>query len=184
MARSDPTLLDFALLGLLCGQSMSGYDIRKLFETTPIGRFSSSQGSIYPALQRLERGTLVKGTVQRATTLRPRKLYRLTAAGRAALVAWMKRPSEPRDVERRLDELCLRFAFMEHLLPRADRVAFTEQLCRALRTHVQYLEQHYRNVRGSMALHARLSLELGVEAYKVQLRWAERAAEAIRAESQ
>ena len=35
--------------------SMSGYDVRMVFERTPMSRFSSSPGSIYPVLKRLER---------------------------------------------------------------------------------------------------------------------------------
>ena len=36
--------LTFAILGLIYQQPRSGYDVGKIFSTTPMGRFSSSPG--------------------------------------------------------------------------------------------------------------------------------------------
>ncbi len=49
------TPLRLAILGLVAMHPQSGYDLRKIFETTPMGNFSSSPGAIYPALKSLEK---------------------------------------------------------------------------------------------------------------------------------
>ena len=58
MQSCDIPLLGHALLGLLHGSSLSGYDVRKIFTETPMGSFSNSPGAIYPALERLEKAGL------------------------------------------------------------------------------------------------------------------------------
>ena len=89
MKKKEPTPLEFALLGLMHPEPMSGYDLRKIFMTTALGNYSSSPGAIYPALRRLEKAGLVKGREDRSTTLRPRKLFRPSAEGRREI--WTRR---------------------------------------------------------------------------------------------
>jgi DNA-binding PadR family transcriptional regulator len=55
MRERQLTTLDYALLGLLDASPMSGYDVHKIFETTPLAHSGSSPGAAYPALKRLER---------------------------------------------------------------------------------------------------------------------------------
>jgi PadR family transcriptional regulator AphA len=88
MPRS-PSLLDHALLGLISQAPVSGYDLRKTFATTPMASFSDSPGAIYPALARLETNGLVRGHIVEGSGLRRRKIYSLTAAGKAKLADWL-----------------------------------------------------------------------------------------------
>ncbi len=64
MKNIKPTLLDYAILGLIQNQPLSGYAIRKLFEETALGNYSSSPGTIYPALSRLQKFDLVEKQAQ------------------------------------------------------------------------------------------------------------------------
>lgn len=98
------TPLSFALLGLVRMQPRSGYALRKVFETTPLGNYSSSPGSIYPALKSLEKAGLVQ--VRDAQDARGKGLYRLTAKGGEALDQWLRAPVGD------LGEAMLRFAFL------------------------------------------------------------------------
>jgi DNA-binding PadR family transcriptional regulator len=98
------TPLSYALLGLIRMLPRSGYALRKVFETTPLGNYSSSPGSIYPALKSLEKAGLVR-TVDTAET-RGKGLYHLAPAGGAALDQWQRAPVED------LGEAMLRFAFL------------------------------------------------------------------------
>jgi DNA-binding PadR family transcriptional regulator len=102
------TPLSYALLGLVKMEPRSGYALRKVFETTPLGSYSSSPGSIYPALKALQTQGLVEA---RGGDARGKGLYHLTAGGRAAFEAWLAAPVED------LGEAMLRFAF----LPEDDR---------------------------------------------------------------
>src|SRR5262245_53185039 len=108
MSPRKPSLLEFALLALVRRyQPCSGYDLRKIFTHTPMGRFSDSPGAIYPALKRLEAGGLIAGKVEGSRGLRQRKCYRLSARGTTALRQWLGRRVERSDVIRGIPELSL-----------------------------------------------------------------------------
>ena len=88
--KKEPTgsTLSLAILGLIAQAPCSGYDVRKVFATTPMGHFSASPGAIYPALKRLEKEGLIGGTVDRAQTLRPGRSTRsLRRGGRACAMS-------------------------------------------------------------------------------------------------
>ena len=101
--------LTLAILGLISQRPMTGYDLRKVFTTTPMWHFSSSPGAIYPALQRLENSGLIKGIVEGQDTLRPKRVYTLTEDGRQVLEQSLEQPITQDDVIRHRDDLVLRF---------------------------------------------------------------------------
>src|SRR5580704_12277438 len=68
-----PTL-GYALLGLLHQKPASGYDLRKIFSSTSLKSYSDSPGAIYPALGRLEKQGLIRGTVEEVSGLRRRQI--------------------------------------------------------------------------------------------------------------
>ena len=76
------------LLSLLAGEAMYGYQIVKEIEWRSSGYFQFKEGTLYPALHRLERSELVEGTWREADSGIPRRYYHITAkrtkgAGRA-----------------------------------------------------------------------------------------------------
>ena len=109
----ENSLLGYALLGLLQQQARSGYDLRKIFANTPMGTFSDSPGAIYPALQRLEKRDLVSSRVRESSGLRRRRLFRPTSFGKRAFKSWQTRAITREDVIHHVDELMLRFGFMD-----------------------------------------------------------------------
>jgi DNA-binding PadR family transcriptional regulator len=171
------TPLGYALLGLAHQEPRSGYDLRRLFATTPMGYFSSSPGAIYPALARLERGGLLASRVDTAQPLRPRRLYAITAKGEAALRAWATAPVTRGDVVRREGELDLRFAFLGGLAGPAESRRFLRSLATEIDAEVRSLTRHLVAMRTEASLHGRLALESGIEIYKARARWARRALE-------
>src|SRR5215475_12629833 len=114
MVQTD-SALGFALLGLLAQRPLSGYDLRKIFTSTPFSHFSDSPGAIYPAIRRLVR----RGWVLAAAPSggRRRRVLRTTPAGRRAWRAWLRRPPTRAEVVWYMDLLMIRFAFMDEALP-------------------------------------------------------------------
>ena len=105
-----PTSLDYAILGLVNQQPQTGYGIRKAFETTALGNYSSSPGVIYPALKRLqELGLVVNATINDTN----KKKFHCTEEGESILKEWLLKPIEVTDIAKYLNDLLLRFAFME-----------------------------------------------------------------------
>ena len=70
-----------------------GYQIARTIETRSQGVFEMKEGSLYPALHRLERQKLLASHWEEAEGRR-RKYYRLTAAGKHALAERRKEWAE------------------------------------------------------------------------------------------
>ena len=76
---------DSLLLCLLAQQSMYGYQIIKELEERSQGYFQFKEGTLYPALHRLEKAGLILGKWQMLSNGRPRRYYHLTANGHTKL---------------------------------------------------------------------------------------------------
>ncbi len=72
-------------LGVLTGQDLTGYDIKRTCEEVFRHFFVAGFGSIYPALAELQRDGLVTATSVEQKKRPAKKVYSITAAGRAAL---------------------------------------------------------------------------------------------------
>lgn len=175
--------LAYALLGLLHQQPSSGYAIRKIFDTTPLGHYSSSPGAIYPALRRLEQQGLVRGIVDRSKELRPKQIYRLTRKGVTAVENWLRAPLTASEMDRGLDFVLLKFSYMGQLedpkLSLRFLASFRELTLEAARRVKNYSE----SVKLVMPLHGRLALENGISQYRGHARWAGKAMKVIEASS-
>lgn len=181
MGRKSASLLDFALLGLIHErQPCSGYDLRKVFAETPMGHFSDSPGSIYPALARIEGARLIQGQIEETVSVRRRKLFRLSASGSRALKQWLRQPITSADVAGGMPKLALKFAFLERVLGLEACVSFLEALGRELGSYIPTLRKHLETQRATNTLSASLAMELGVMGYESQLAWARLARDRIK----
>ena len=75
-------LLEFALLRLIAAEKLYVADMLRRLAGT---EFATQEGTLYPLLSRLRREDLVDYEWQESEAGPPRKYYRLTANGRAAL---------------------------------------------------------------------------------------------------
>ena len=73
------------LLSLLDGRTMYGYQIVKELEARSQGYFKFKEGTLYPALHRLEKSGLISSQWEILANGRQRRNYNITAKGRAAL---------------------------------------------------------------------------------------------------
>jgi len=86
LAQMRKGTLQYCVLALLADEERYGFDlVRSLAETDGM---VTSEGTIYPLLSRLRRDGLVETTWRESTSGPPRRYYKLTAAGRAALAAF------------------------------------------------------------------------------------------------
>ncbi len=77
--------LDLLVLKTLSLESMHGWGISQRVQQMSKGVLEVNQGSLYPALQRLEKEGLVASEWGTSANNRRARYYRLTAAGRRAL---------------------------------------------------------------------------------------------------
>jgi DNA-binding PadR family transcriptional regulator len=175
-------VFEHILLGLVCATPSSGYDLKRRFASTPIGVYQPSSGALYPALRRLEQQGLVRAQLQADSgqSGRQRRVYESTEAGRAAHMAWLRVLAEPATVSRDLPMHLMRFVMMEHVLSRAEVLAFLRSLADALAVFVAHLEK-YAIAADFPDRHPGLALEHGLDVHRASLRWAERAIAALSA---
>ena len=80
------------LLSLINRQPTYGYKIIKELEKRSKGYFQFKEGTLYPALHRLEKAGLIQGKWQRLPSGQERRYYYMTPKGQKALaerlVAW------------------------------------------------------------------------------------------------
>jgi DNA-binding PadR family transcriptional regulator len=78
--------VDTLLLEVISGGATYGYEIAQTVLARSRGYFEITEGSLYPALHRLERQKYLESFWKEADG-RERKYYKLTPAGRSALTA-------------------------------------------------------------------------------------------------
>jgi transcriptional regulator len=86
--------LDMLILKTLALEPMHGFGVALRIEQMSRGVFRVNAGSLFVALQRLERGTLIRGVWKASENNRRAKYYLLTERGQKRLA------SETRDWER------------------------------------------------------------------------------------
>lgn len=73
------------ILSFVSEVPMYGYQLVKEMEVRSSGYFHLKEGTLYPALHRLERDGLVKGTWEDSPTRQSRGYYRITVQGEEKL---------------------------------------------------------------------------------------------------
>ena len=82
--------VSLALLAVVAAgdEAMYGYQIAKRLEQVGDGVLAGKQSALYPVLRNLEGAGLLESFVEPSMSGPPRRYYRATAAGRAALTDW------------------------------------------------------------------------------------------------
>ncbi len=199
-------MLELAILGLLEGQSMHGYEIRKRLRDE-LGQLSNvSFGSLYPALSRLERSGAVQGIedLGRSTSppvpmtgslsgeraalrarrtgtglgRRSRKVYRITDEGRRHFAELLHSEQAGGNDEAR--NFSLRLAFARYLPPHA-RLRLLERRRGQLFQRLAESRAAVVGAEGRLDTYARSLMEHTTECTERDIAWLDRLIEAERA---
>lgn len=175
VTERDPTDFEQVLLGLIGAQPQATYDLRRFFADTPAVVYQPSAGALVPALHRLERRGLLVAEPDASSGRRARRVYHLSAAGRAAHQRWLRQPVQAGTIGRDLGLHLMRFAMMERHLPRPDVLAFLSQLAGAQEEFIASIED-YLDTAQLEGAHPRLALEHGLAVHRASLAWTKAAA--------
>ncbi|WP_322806650.1 PadR family transcriptional regulator [Thermanaerothrix sp.] len=115
--RRSPTP-EYPLLALLLERPMHGYELHRVFSQDLGHIWHLSQSQLYASLARLEARGWVEGHEATAERGLPRRVFALTAQGRAEAEAWLYRPSRCSVQIIRL-ELPTRLYLLQRLAPQA-----------------------------------------------------------------
>ena len=150
------------LLGFLMHKSMTGYELKKAF-AIPFSFFSGlSYGSIYPALNRMEKQGWVSMQLEVQDGTPNRKIYTITDAGREAFLEALKTPLS---VDRFKNAFLTRLFFFAHLSP-DERHAIANGYLES----IEALSQQLEVVRPEVEAHADhfqyLCFKFGLRAFR------------------
>ncbi|MBA3815178.1 MAG: PadR family transcriptional regulator [Parachlamydiaceae bacterium] len=118
MAKSNKSR--YAILGMLSLiPNSSGYDIKKLMESSTQYFWKETFSSIYPVLQELEKdGLILRQENHPSKNDRQRHLYFLSSQGKHVLEEWLAKPAE---LEQGRNELLLKLFFGDIVPPSISR---------------------------------------------------------------
>jgi PadR family transcriptional regulator, regulatory protein AphA len=176
--------LDYAILGFLNYQPCSGYDLKKLFDTSVRHFWQADQSQIYRTLARLLQQGYAEQEVVEQEDRPDRKVYTITPAGRGALREWLAGPP-PMEGARSAPlvqvffagqmsdaEILAKFegfaAIMRALLAQYEQVPDTADL---LKTELNSPREHYFWM---------LTLDNGIRNMRANLEWAENVIQQIK----
>lgn len=120
---------EFAILGMLTIEPMSGYDMKKLSEQSLAHFWHESYGNLYPRLKRLEKRGFIVGRTERRGKGPAATVYTLTERGRERFLEWMEEPPVP---ERLRSEILLKVFFGGQIGRR--------QIARHIQAHMRHQE--------------------------------------------
>jgi DNA-binding PadR family transcriptional regulator len=134
-------MLELAILGLLKGQPMHGYQLSRELGDSLGGFWRVSYGSLYPTLRRLERREAVEavqGDV--ASTARRKNVYRITEKGEKLFFELLQ--DTPNDTSTEDTRFRVRLAFFRYLPP--------ETRIRLLERRRSFLEDRLGTIKDSL----------------------------------
>ncbi len=182
---SSRNTTQYAILGLLTVQPMSGYDLSKNLRESLNYFWAESNGQIYPNLKRLAaEGSIVPVVAHQAGKRVPQK-YALAPAGRKRLKEWLAKPPKPQPPR---NELLLKL-FLGSSAPKG-----------AVERHIESFKRQYEEILSALTAiatclrkqHARsrdlkywrLCLEHGIRLRQAQIDWCSSALRALAASPQ
>jgi len=150
---------------------LSWLAISKIFSSTSMKSYSDSPGAIYPALGRLQKQGLIRGTIEAGAGMRRRQVFRVTAKGRAELKKWIARAVTRDDIVRGPQEFMLRFAFSEMVVGREAAIDLLRSLEAVLQVYLAALHEEMKALPALMPTSGHLAFECGVRGNESLLAW-------------
>jgi len=176
--------LEFALLGFLSYHPKTGYDLKKIFDTSIRHFWPADQSQIYRILARLTSQGLAEMEKIPQEDRPDRKVYHITPDGRAALRKWLAGPP-PLDEPRSAPLIQVFFAGQlsdEEVLAKFEGFAAMMRAILAGYDAVPGQIEPYQEEVESPREHFfwLLTLENGVRSMRANLEWAESVIERIK----
>ncbi len=87
--------IEYAILGLLVQEPMSGYDLKKIISRSNTFYWSGNNNQIYNELISLHKDGFLSQEIIFQENKPPRKIYAVTGSGKEKLVGWLRLKPQP-----------------------------------------------------------------------------------------
>lgn len=170
-------ILEHAILGFLNYHSMTGYELKKVFDRSVRHFWPADQGQIYRALNRLSDEGWAEMEVIEQQDRPDRKVYHISAEGKSELRRWLLMPIQA--AENRSAPMVQ--VFFAGQLSDAEILAMFERTAMQMRAGLASLESIPQDISAYQDVIQsprefylwRVTLEIGIETLKSNLRQAE-----------
>lgn len=162
-------MIKFIILGFLTYKSLTGYDIKQIMIQSTSNFVNASFGSIYPALNKLEKDGLISST-KVIEDGKYKKIYTINEAGEDIFIQWLE---EPIDFMRSYEDVLAKIFFYEKL-PKAKASKLIEQLIEDINEKLVELEKLEQEIKGGAGYFEISTLYFGIDHLKFMVNWYER----------
>jgi PadR family transcriptional regulator, regulatory protein AphA len=168
--------LEYAILGFLQYKPLSGYDLKKIFDTSVQHFWSADQSQIYRTLARLADDGLAAVEVVPQDDRPDRKVYSITPAGSKALHKWLQGPF-PASPNRSAPLIQVFFSGQltdEEIKARFEQArALFENILERYQSVPAQIDEYVRMVDSPRETYFwLLTLELGIKTMQAEVEWA------------
>lgn len=153
------------ILGIINIQSMTGYEIKQVFDKSLTFFSGASYGSIYPTLKKLEKGGFVSVAVEVQNGKPNRKIYTITEKGRNTYLDSLLMPVKPTRLK---NDLLTRLFFFSDV-PQEQRLELVDEQIRMLEDKYAFLVELETLVKESADAFQLLCYEYGIELIRVNI---------------
>ena len=162
--------IDMVILGLLCHEDLTGYEVKKRIDGAISFFWKGSFGNIYPALKDMETQHLIEKS-DTSVGGRERITYHITEEGRDALGKWLR--EEQCSNELRYETLLK--LFFGGALDRKTAVRnielFEEQIKTDLKLLKSYAGALEQKLDDENHVYYYLTISFGIDSYEAWLKW-------------
>lgn len=134
--------LQYAILGLLSYRSMTGYDLKKMFDESINNFWAASLSQIYRELGVLQNKGYLTSEIEKQNDRPDKRIYDITAEGKAAFRDWITKFPEKLSKEKR-DEFTLRLFFGSNL-SKQDLITQLERFSTEMQDQLQKIQYFNR----------------------------------------
>lgn len=176
--------LEHAILGFLQYKPFTGYDLKKIFDTSVRHFWPADQSHIYRTLAKLAKQGLAEQEIVEQSDRPDRKVYHITPSGREELHRWLAGPFPMEEAR----SAPLVQVFFSGQLSDGEILAKFESAAAMMRQLLETYDQVPGLVEGYVrevddpreSFFWMLTLDLGMRTMRANLEWAESVVEAIR----
>lgn len=162
-------MIKFIILGFLTYKNLTGYDIKQIMIQSTSNFANASFGSIYPALNKLERDGLINST-KVIEDGKYKKVYCINEAGNDTFIKWLE---EPIDFMRSYEEILAKIFFYEKL-PKKKVSQLVEQLIEDINKKLEELENLEVEIRDEAGYFEISTLYFGIDHLRFMASWYEK----------
>jgi PadR family transcriptional regulator, regulatory protein AphA len=169
--------LEYAILGFIQHKPLSGYDLKKVFDTSVRHFWPADQSQIYRTLNKLTEAGWAEMEVVEQSDRPDRKIYHITLAGRAELYRWLSGPfpSDPIRSAPLVQVFFLGKLSDEEILAKFEyAAAYFREILERYEQVPERFDELVKMVKSPREIFfGLLTLELGIKTMQAQLEWAE-----------